>query len=93
MSGFDLEPGRIDCDTVLADVYLFLDGETRDDELRERIQAHLDACAPCLRHYGLEQDVRALISRCCSGERAPAHLHERIRVRLTEISVDVPPRD
>ena len=32
--------------------------------------------------------MRALIARCCGNERAPVTLHERIRVRITEISVD-----
>jgi hypothetical protein len=28
------------------------------------------------------------VSRCCGGDRAPASLHERIRVRITEISIE-----
>lgn len=80
-------PGNIDCSEVLRDVYLYLDDET-DDQLRNRIREHLDACAPCLKQFGLEQDVRSLIARCCGGDRAPAHLHERIKVRITEISIE-----
>jgi mycothiol system anti-sigma-R factor len=80
-------PGGIDCDDVLNDLYLYLDDES-DDQLRNRIRQHLDACAPCLKQYGLEQDVRSLIARCCGGDRAPASLHERIRVRITEVSVE-----
>lgn len=87
MDGFDLEPGGINCDAVLADVYLYLDHEG-DPQLRDRIQRHLDSCSPCLKHVGLEQDVRALISRCCGGDRAPASLHERVRLRITEVSVE-----
>jgi mycothiol system anti-sigma-R factor len=80
-------PGNIDCSEVLRDVYLYLDDET-DDELRNRIRQHLDACTPCLKQFGLEQDVRSLIARTCGGDRAPAHLHERIKVRITEISIE-----
>jgi len=87
MSGLGFGPGNIDCDDVLQELYLYLDDET-DDALRNRIRMHLDACAPCLRQYGLEQDVRSLIARCCGNERAPITLHERIRVRITEISID-----
>jgi mycothiol system anti-sigma-R factor len=87
MSGLGFGPGNIDCDDVLHDLYLYLDDET-DDALRNRIRTHLDACAPCLKQYGLEQDVQALIARCCGNERAPVTLHERIRVRITEISID-----
>ena len=87
MSGFGFGPGNIDCDDVLRDVYLYLDDET-DDALRNRIRQHLDGCAPCLRHFGLEQDVRSLVARCCGGDQAPRSLHERIRVRITEISIE-----
>jgi mycothiol system anti-sigma-R factor len=77
----------MDCDDVLRDVYLYLDDET-DADLRNRIRQHLDGCAPCLKQYGLEQDVRSLVARCCGGDRAPESLHERIKMRITEISVE-----
>jgi mycothiol system anti-sigma-R factor len=86
VSGFGFGPGNIDCEDVLKDVYLYLDGEA-DEQLGERIREHLDACAPCLKQYGLEQDVRRLVLRCCGNEQAPPSLRERIRVRITEISV------
>ena len=86
MSGFGFGPGNIDCDDVIKDLYLYLDEET-DDALRGRIRQHLEACAPCLKQYGLEQDVRRLVLRCCGNEQAPPTLRERIRVRITEISV------
>jgi len=87
MSGLGFGPGGIDCDDVLRDVYLYLDDES-DDALKNRIRQHLDACTPCLKQFGLEQDVRALVSRCCGGDRAPASLHERIRGKITEISIE-----
>ena len=58
MSGMGFGPGGIDCDDVLRDVYLYLDDES-DDALKNRIRQHLDACTPCLKQFGLEQDVRA----------------------------------
>ena len=79
-------PGNIDCNDVLDELTVFLDDET-DDQTKTRIALHLDACSPCLRQYGLEQDVKALISRCCGGDRAPATLRTKISVRITEISV------
>ena len=87
MSGLGFGPGNIDCDDVLKDLYLFLDDET-DDALRGRIRQHLEACAPCLRQYGIEQDVRALVARKCGGDVAPARLHQRIRVRITQLTVE-----
>ena len=79
-------PGDIDCGDVLEELSVFLDDET-DDKTKSRIAQHLDACSPCLRQLGLEKDVRALISRCCGGDRAPDSLRTRISVRITEISV------
>ena len=43
---------------------------------------------PCLRQFGLEQDVRALVARCCGGDQAPASLHQRIRIRISELTVE-----
>jgi mycothiol system anti-sigma-R factor len=87
MSGFGFGPGGIDCDDVLRDVYLYLDDET-DETLKNRIRQHLDGCAPCLRQFGLEQDVRSLIARCCGNDQAPQTLRERISLRITEISIE-----
>lgn len=87
MAGFGFGPGNIDCDDVLKDIYLYMDDES-DEQLKNRIRQHLDGCAPCLKQYGLEQDVRSLIARCCGGDRAPETLHERIRTRITEITIE-----
>jgi mycothiol system anti-sigma-R factor len=87
MSGFGFGPGGIDCDDVLRDVYLYLDDET-DPNLRNRIRQHLDGCAPCLKQFGIEQDVRSLIARCCGNEQAPQSLRERITVRISELTIE-----
>jgi mycothiol system anti-sigma-R factor len=87
MSGMGFGPGNIDCDDVLKELYVYMDAET-DDATKGRIRQHLEACAPCLRQYGLEQDVRSLIARCCGGDTAPPSLHERVRVRITELTIE-----
>ena len=87
VSGMGFGPGNIDCDDVLKDLYLYMDDES-DDALRNRIRQHLDGCAPCLKQFGLEQDVRSLIARCCGGDQAPVSLHQRIKVRITEITIE-----
>jgi mycothiol system anti-sigma-R factor len=87
MSGFGFGPGGLDCDDVLRDVYLYLDDES-DETLKNRIRQHLDGCAPCLKQFGLEQDVRSLVARCCGGDHAPNSLRERISTRITEITVE-----
>jgi mycothiol system anti-sigma-R factor len=80
-------PGGIDCDEVLADVYLYLDDET-DPVIKDRIRIHLDDCAPCLRHFGLEQDMKSLVARTCGGDVAPGALKTRIRTRLSEVVIE-----
>ncbi len=80
-------PGGIDCEDVLKDVYLYLDDES-NSEVGNRIRQHLDDCAPCLRQFGLEQDVKSLIARCCGGDVAPEHVRSNIRARLTQVTIE-----
>ncbi len=81
------EPHRTDCHAVLAEVYLYLDLEC-DDGRRLIIREHLDECSPCLREYGIEQEVKILVARCCGSERAPDSLRERLRAKLMEFVVE-----
>ena len=86
------QPHQTDCGEVLAEVFLYLDGEitpARHDLIRE----HLDECSPCLRKYGIEQEVKALVARCCGAELAPAGLRERLRAKLTEFVVEAEARE
>jgi mycothiol system anti-sigma-R factor len=81
------KPHETPCTEVLAEVFLFLDNEC--DELhRSRIEQHLDECNPCLRKYGIEDEVKALVHRKCGGDRAPDSLKARVRIRLTELVVE-----
>ncbi|MHA3701887.1 mycothiol system anti-sigma-R factor [Jatrophihabitans sp. YIM 134969] len=82
-----MAPGGIDCTAVLADVFLYIDDEG-DVDARERIRAHLDDCSPCLRQYGVERDVKALIARCCGGDIAPERLRSSIRVSLSSVTFE-----
>jgi mycothiol system anti-sigma-R factor len=77
-------PHETDCIEVLAEVYLFLDLECAE-ERRALIRTHLGECHPCLREYGIEQEVKALVARCCGNETAPAELRQRLRVKLSEL--------
>jgi mycothiol system anti-sigma-R factor len=80
-------PHETPCTEVLAEVFLFLDNECNPQH-RARIEQHLHECNPCLRKYGIEDEVKALIQRKCGGDRAPESLKARVRVRLTEIVVE-----
>ncbi|MFC0529257.1 mycothiol system anti-sigma-R factor [Phytohabitans kaempferiae] len=86
------EPHETDCRDVLAEVYLYLDLECTD-ERRNLIRTHLDECSPCLREYGIEQEVKALVARCCGDERAPTELRDRLRVRLSELVFEADSRE
>jgi mycothiol system anti-sigma-R factor len=86
------KPHEIDCDQILNEVYLFLDLECSDDR-RNAIQIHLDECGPCLREYGIEQEVKALVARCCGSDRAPDELRDRLRMKIAALVVDLPSRE
>jgi mycothiol system anti-sigma-R factor len=85
------DPHEIDCAQILTEVYLYLDLECTD-ERRGAIRAHLDECSPCLREYGIEQEVKLLVARCCATDRAPLDLRERLRAKLGAIVADSPLR-
>jgi mycothiol system anti-sigma-R factor len=78
--------GDADCSEVIESVYLFLDGEIREAD-KSRVRAHLDDCAPCLRRYGIEQEVKALVARCCGDDVAPTELRTKVMLRLQEVRV------
>jgi mycothiol system anti-sigma-R factor len=86
------ESHEIDCGQILDEVYLFLDLECSDDR-RSGIKEHLDECSPCLREYGIEQEVKALVARCCGGERAPEELRNRLRAKINALVVETAPRE
>ena len=86
------EAQKTDCSVVISEVYLYLDLECSDDR-RELIQRHLDDCSDCLREYGIEHEVKALVARCCGAETAPKELRERLRLKLSELTIEVETRE
>ncbi|GAA3520382.1 mycothiol system anti-sigma-R factor [Actinocatenispora rupis] len=86
------DPHETDCRDVLAEVYLYLDLECSDDR-RDVIREHLDECSPCLREFGIEQEVKVLVARCCGGEHAPSDLKARLIARLNELVVEADSRE
>jgi mycothiol system anti-sigma-R factor len=86
------EPHETDCREVLAEVYFYLDLESTD-ERRDLIRHHLDECSPCLREYGIEQEVKVLVARCCGGDTAPAELKQRLRLKLAELVFEAESRE
>ena len=93
MSGLNNdEDYETDCDEVLGEVYLYLDLECSEDR-RELIQKHLDECTTCLREFGIEHEVKALVARCCGDETAPRELRDRLRIKLDQLEVQVETRE
>ncbi len=86
------KPHETDCREVLAEVYFYLDLEC-DEARRDAIRTHLDECSPCLREYGIEQEVKALVARCCGDEVAPATLRDRLRRKLGELVFEADSRE
>jgi len=92
MSAVNDEDHEADCSEVLEEVYLYLDLECSEDR-RALIQKHLDECTGCLREYGIEHEVKALVARCCGAEKAPTELRERLRVKLDQLEIQVETRE
>ena len=86
------EEKKADCGVVLSEVYLYLDLECSETR-RALIKKHLDDCTDCLHEYGIEHEVKALVARCCGSERAPVELRERLRVKLSEMSMEIERRE
>jgi mycothiol system anti-sigma-R factor len=80
-------PHGFDCRKVLDAVFLYLDGEIDGDQ-KHLIRAHLDECSPCLREFGVEQEVRMLVARTCGGERAPDSLRHNVLARLRSVRAE-----
>ncbi|MCW0212218.1 MAG: mycothiol system anti-sigma-R factor [Pseudonocardia sp.] len=70
-----------DCSEVLAEVWLYLDGEC-DQGRKQLLVQHLDECAPCLAEYGIDEKLKALLARKCGGEHAPDGLRDRLRSQI-----------
>jgi mycothiol system anti-sigma-R factor len=81
------EPHETDCGEVLTEVFLYLDGEMTSDR-RETIRRHLDECSPCLRKFGIEQEVKALVARTCGNDPAPMRLREKVLLTLRAVVVE-----
>ena len=86
------KPHETPCREVLAEVYLYLDLECSEDR-RSLIQKHLDDCSDCLREYGIEHEVKALVARCCGDETAPKELRDRLRLKLDQLVIEVETRE
>ena len=74
---------EIDCSEALRKVEAYLDGELPLSE-HAVIRVHLTDCSPCADRADFRRDLKAIVSRKCSGEEAPSGLKERLLRRLDE---------
>ncbi|MGH7904616.1 MAG: mycothiol system anti-sigma-R factor [Candidatus Dormibacteraceae bacterium] len=56
----------------------FVDRELSDAEVLE-VRRHLKDCPPCEDRFHLEVEVKRLVRTCCSSDRAPDSLREKLR--------------
>ncbi len=75
---------RVDCKEALQRAYLFLDGEVLSETERHDIEIHLQECTPCLEHYGLEEELFALVARLRAANPCPDGLKSRIASLLQQ---------
>ncbi len=80
--------GGGDCNDALHTLYHYLDGElTR--ERRHAIQEHLEQCAPCLRAFDFEAELKVIVARSCR-DQVPESLRERVARTIEEASKSKP---
>lgn len=76
----------VDCAQLIADLWTLLDGECTE-ETRAKLRRHLEECSGCFRHYGIEQQVKALVARKCGGDKAPPGLRERVLMQISRTTI------
>jgi mycothiol system anti-sigma-R factor len=72
------------CRETLQRAYLLIDGEPIAEAETVSIRAHLEECGPCYERYGLEVEVKTLISRLRGSHPCPEALRHRIAGLIEE---------
>jgi anti-sigma factor (TIGR02949 family) len=78
------QPHETDCSEILDHLYEYLDKEMPDSDCA-KFQVHFDECSPCLEKYGLEQEVKKLVKRCCGHDDVPTDLRSKVMGRIERI--------
>ena len=72
------------CRQTLERAYLLIDGEEVAEAETLSIRQHLEECRPCFERYGLEIEVKAVISRLRGSQPCPEALKHRIAGLIEE---------
>ncbi|MED7954473.1 mycothiol system anti-sigma-R factor [Streptomyces sp. BE303] len=78
------DPNDTECGEVLDHLYEFLDNEMAEGDCA-KLREHFEECSPCLKQYGLEQAIKALIKRSCGCDDTPADLRGKVLARIDSI--------
>jgi mycothiol system anti-sigma-R factor len=70
-----------DCEHVLRQLELYLDGELVGVE-RVEIERHLGECSPCSGHSEFQRTLKEMLRAKCGCDEVPGELVERIRAAL-----------
>ncbi|MFB3738558.1 MAG: mycothiol system anti-sigma-R factor [Candidatus Velamenicoccus archaeovorus] len=73
----------IDCQQVLQQIELYLDGEL-DPAMGVEMRRHLGACSPCMDHADFKRHLRELLKAKCGCDEVPPHVLDRVRSLLSE---------
>jgi mycothiol system anti-sigma-R factor len=76
----DLSP--TDCEHVLRQLELYLDGELVAVE-RVEIERHLGGCSPCTGHSEFQRRLKEMLRDKCGCREVPAELEARLRAMLS----------
>ncbi len=74
------------CGEVLDTVSAFLDGEMTAHD-HHRISEHFEECGPCLREFGIYQEVKILVARSCGSDHLPDEVRARVVSRIREVTL------
>ncbi|MFF4379403.1 mycothiol system anti-sigma-R factor [Kitasatospora sp. NPDC001547] len=78
------DPHETECGEVLDHLYEFLDNEMPEGDCA-KLRVHFEECSPCLKQYGLEQAIKALIKRSCGCDDTPTDLRSKVLARIDSI--------
>ena len=73
----------IDCEHVLKQIELYLDGELVGS-VRLEIERHLGGCDPCTGHATFQRRMKEVLRSKCGCDEVPEELVERIRSLLED---------
>lgn len=73
-------PESIECKDLIDVLYEYVDGDC-DADLRQQLQAHIQACPSCIEKLGVEREIRELLRARCA-QAAPSELRHRITTQL-----------